>query len=66
LFLVFFPCISILQPKLVHLYRTSSLLPSPLPTVASACLRLLYSVLYSKHYQPHSSFWFSSLSLSCV
>jgi hypothetical protein len=32
---------------LVHLYLTSSLLPGPLPTVASASLRLLYSLLYS-------------------
>jgi hypothetical protein len=46
-FFVLFPCICILQPKLVHVYQTSSLLPSPLPMVASASLRLLYSFLYS-------------------
>jgi hypothetical protein len=34
---------------LVHLYQTSSLLHSPLPIVASASLRLLYSFLYSEH-----------------
>jgi hypothetical protein len=34
---------------LVHLYLTSSLLPGPLPIVASDSLRLLYSLLYSKH-----------------
>jgi hypothetical protein len=34
---------------LVHLYQASSLLPSPLPTVASVSLRLLYSLLYSGH-----------------
>jgi hypothetical protein len=33
----------------VHLYQTSSLLPGPLPLVTSASLRLLYSLLYSKH-----------------
>jgi hypothetical protein len=38
-----------LQPKPVHLYQTSSLLPSSLPIVASASLRLLYSFLYSEH-----------------
>jgi hypothetical protein len=44
-----FPCTCVLQPILAHLYQTSSLLPSPLPTVASASLRLLYSLLYSEH-----------------
>jgi hypothetical protein len=34
---------------LVHLYHNSSLLPSPLPIVASAGLTLLYSFLYSEH-----------------
>jgi hypothetical protein len=48
-FLVLFPCTCVLQPTLVHLYQTSSLLPSPLPIVASASLRLLYSLLYSEH-----------------
>jgi hypothetical protein len=47
--LVLLPCTCVLQPKEIHLYLTSSLLPSPLPTVASASLRLLYSLLYSGH-----------------
>jgi hypothetical protein len=42
-------CICVLQTTLVHLCQTSSLLPSPLPTVASASLRLLYSLLYNEH-----------------
>jgi hypothetical protein len=46
---VLFPSIYVLQPKLVHLYQSSSLLPISLPMVASASLRLLYSFLYSKH-----------------
>jgi hypothetical protein len=44
-FLVLFPCTCVLQPKLVHLYQTSSLLPGPLPIVALATLRLLHSLL---------------------
>jgi hypothetical protein len=46
---VLFPCICVLQPILVFLYQTSSLLPSPLPIVASDSLRPLYSLLYSEH-----------------
>jgi hypothetical protein len=34
---------------LVHLYHTSSLLPGPLPIVASASLRFLYSLLNREH-----------------
>jgi hypothetical protein len=49
-FLVLFPCICVLQPTLVHLYQTSSLLPSPLPLkMGSATLRLLNLLLYSEH-----------------
>jgi hypothetical protein len=48
-FLVLFPCIYVLEPKLVHLNQTSSLLLSPLPIVALASLRLQHSLLYSKH-----------------
>jgi hypothetical protein len=48
-FLGLLPCTCVLQPTLVHLYLTSSLLPSLLPIVASASLRLLYSLLYSEH-----------------
>jgi hypothetical protein len=36
------PCTHILQPELIHLYLTSSLLPRHLPTVTSVILRLLY------------------------
>jgi hypothetical protein len=48
-FLVLFPCTWVLQPKSVHLYQSFLLLPSPVPIVASASLRLLYSLLYSEH-----------------
>jgi hypothetical protein len=48
-FLVLFPCICVLQPIMVHLCETSSLLPSLLPIAASANLRLLYLLLYSEH-----------------
>jgi hypothetical protein len=48
-FIVLFPCIRALQPKLVHLYQTSLLLLSPLPIVALANLRLLYMFLYSEY-----------------
>jgi hypothetical protein len=47
-FLALLPCTCVLQSTLVHLYQTSSLLPSPVPIVASASLRL-YSLLYSEH-----------------
>jgi hypothetical protein len=43
------PCTYVLQPALVHLYQTSSLLPSSLPIVASASLKLLYSLFYGGH-----------------
>jgi hypothetical protein len=48
-FLVLFPCIYVLQPKLIHFYQTSSLFPGPLLIVASASLRLFYFLLYSEH-----------------
>jgi hypothetical protein len=48
-FLVLFQFICVFQPILVHLCQISSLLPSPLPIVASASLRLLYLLLYSEH-----------------
>jgi hypothetical protein len=47
-FLVLLPCICLLQPRLVHLYQTSLLLPSPLSIVASTSLRLLYLFTYSE------------------
>jgi hypothetical protein len=40
--LVLLPCTCVLQPKLIYLYQTSSLLPVHLPIMASASLRLLY------------------------
>jgi hypothetical protein len=39
----------VFQPTLLHLYQTSSLLPSPLPIVASGRLRFLYSLLCREH-----------------
>jgi hypothetical protein len=48
-FLALLPCTCVLQLTLVHVYQTSSLLPSPPPIVALASLRLLYLFLYSKH-----------------
>jgi hypothetical protein len=48
-FLVLLPCTCVLQPTLVHLYQTSLSLPGSLPTVASAILRLLYSLLNQEH-----------------
>jgi hypothetical protein len=48
-FLALLPCTCVLQPTLVHLYQTSSLLPGPLPIVTSASLSLLYLPLYSEH-----------------
>jgi hypothetical protein len=67
-FFVLFPCICVLQPKLVHLNQTSSLLLSPLPIVASASLRLLYSFLYSEdinHIQVLGFFPFPNSSCAC-
>jgi hypothetical protein len=57
-FLVSLPCTCVLQPTLVHLYQTSSLLPSLLPIVASASLRLHYSLLYSEHVNHIQGFGF--------
>jgi hypothetical protein len=59
-FLVLFPCICVLQLKLVHLYQTSSLLPSSLPIAASASLRLLHSLLHSEHISYIQVFYFFS------
>jgi hypothetical protein len=41
-FLALLPCTYVLQPKLIHVYLTSSLLPVHLPMVTSVVLRLLY------------------------
>jgi hypothetical protein len=62
-FLELLPRTFVLQPVLGHLYQTSSLLPGPLPIVASVSLRLIYSLLYREDYKPYSSFRFPSLSL---
>jgi hypothetical protein len=43
-FLALLPCTCVLQPTLVHLYQTSSLLPNPLPEVTSASLN--YYILF--------------------
>jgi hypothetical protein len=71
--LILLPCTYVLQPKLVHLYQTSSLLLGHFPIVASVNLRLLYLLLYSwhlKHFQvlgflpfPYSSCTHSPLSM---
>jgi hypothetical protein len=67
-FLLLFPCTCVLQPQLIHLKQTSSLLPSPLPIVAIvASLRLLYLFLYSEHINHLQVFGFISLPYpSCV
>jgi hypothetical protein len=44
-FIAFVLCTCLLQPTLVHLYQTTSLLPCPLTIVATACLKLLYLFL---------------------
>jgi hypothetical protein len=58
---VLFPWTCVFQPQLVHLYQTSSLLPSPLSIVALASLRLLYSLLYSEHINHYQGFGFLPL-----
>jgi hypothetical protein len=72
-FLELLPCTCLFNPHLVHLYQTSSLLASPLPILASASLRLLYSLLYHEqinHIQvlgllpfPYSSHGYSTVSM---
>jgi hypothetical protein len=41
-FLALLPCVSVLQPKLIHLYLTFSLVPNPFPILTSVALRFLY------------------------
>jgi hypothetical protein len=48
-FLALLPCTCVLQPALVQLCQTSSLLPGPLPIVASVSLRLLYWLFNREH-----------------
>jgi hypothetical protein len=43
------PCTCVLQPALIHLYLTSSLLPGPFPIVASASFTLFYLLFYIEH-----------------
>jgi hypothetical protein len=69
-FLALLPCTCVLKPTLVHLYQTSSLLPSPFPTVTSASLRLLLHREHISHIQvlgflpfPYSSHAHSLLSM---
>jgi hypothetical protein len=59
--LVLLPCTCVLQPKLVHLYQTPSLLPSALPMVTSASWGLLYSFLYSDYINHIQGFGFLPL-----
>jgi hypothetical protein len=59
------PCTCVLQPKLVHIYQTSSILLSHLPIVASVSLRWLYSLLYSRHIKHFQVFGFLPYS-SCI
>jgi hypothetical protein len=75
-FLMLFPCICVLQLQLIHLYQSSSLLPSPLLMVTPASLKFLYSFMYSKHTNliqvfgflplPYPSTVQPPLSLACV
>jgi hypothetical protein len=72
---MFFLCIYVLQPQMVHLYQSSSLLPTTLSMVAPANLRFLYSLLYHgyiNHIQvfgflplPYPSYAWPPLSDSC-
>jgi hypothetical protein len=57
-FFVLVPSIYVLPPTLVHLYQTSSLLPS---LHTGLCQ---FKVTIQWAHQPLSSFWFSSFSLS--
>jgi hypothetical protein len=59
--LVLFPCISILEPQLVHLFQASSLLPSALPMVAPNSLGFPYSFLHSEHINHIQVFCFPHL-----
>jgi hypothetical protein len=66
-FLVLPPCTGVLQPKLVHLYQTSSLFLSLLPIVSSASLRLLYSLFYGENINHFQVFGFLPFPFpSCV
>jgi hypothetical protein len=62
-FFVLFLCTCVLQPTLVHLYQTSSLLPSPLSHSGLGQFKIIIFTPIQWVHQPHSSFWFPSLSL---
>jgi hypothetical protein len=62
--LMWFPCIYVLKPQFVHLYQTSSLLPSLLLMVATGSLRFLYSFLCSGHINLIQLFGFLPFSYS--
>jgi hypothetical protein len=52
--LALLPCTCVLQANLIHLYKTSLLLPDQLPIVTSVVLRFLYylfSIEHIKHFQ---------------
>jgi hypothetical protein len=49
-FLALFPCTCVLKPTLGHFYKTSLLFLGPLFIVASAYLKLLYSLLNREHF----------------
>jgi hypothetical protein len=63
-FWAWFPCTFVLHPTLVHSLPDHSLLPGPLPILASASLRLLYLLLYRQHINHICGFCF--LSFSCT
>jgi hypothetical protein len=64
-FLALLPCTCVLQPTLIHLFQTSSLLPGHLLIVVSASLRLLYSLIYCKHINHIQVLCFLPFPYSC-
>jgi hypothetical protein len=74
-FLVTFPCLYILYPKLVHPFYFSPFYLSPLLTVILTNLKILYSILYTKYIThihlfnflllPSFSHWWPPLSTPC-
>jgi hypothetical protein len=64
-FLTLLPCTCILQFTMIHLCQNSSLLPGPLPIVASASLSLLYLFLYSEHINHIQVLGFFPFPYSC-
>jgi hypothetical protein len=72
-FLLLLPCTCVLQPELINLYQTSSLLPGYLSIATSVSLSLLYLLFYNGHIKrfqvlgflpfPYSSCTYSPLSV---